>query len=57
LTKTEALWSARAIGLPKFGISLADAKTNWVDEFQDRGYLVTSKIVWSTMINKTLIKI
>jgi len=56
LAKTEALWSTRAIGLPKFGISLADAKTNWVDEFEDRDYLVILNIHWSTMVNKTLIK-
>ena len=31
--KTEAVWSARAIGPPKFEIALTDIKIKWVDEF------------------------
>jgi len=31
--KTEAIWSARAIGPPKFDISLADTKIKWVNEY------------------------
>jgi len=57
LTKTEGMWSARAIGPPKFDISLADTKIKRVSEYKYLGYWVIPKIGWSSMINKTLIQI
>jgi hypothetical protein len=45
--KTEALFTARAIGHPKFDIhfnSGSKEKINWVAEFKYLGYLISSKI-------------
>ena len=55
-SKTEALWSARAIGPPKFEISLTDIKIKWINEFKYLGYWMTSKFGWGKMIKKFLIK-
>ena len=57
LSKTVALWSARAIGPPKFDISLSGNKIIWVNEFKYLGYWITPKLGWSTMIRESLIKI
>ena len=56
-SKTEALWSARAIGPPKFESSLANIKIKWIDEFKYLGYWITLKLGWSNMITKFTTKI
>ncbi len=58
--KTEAIYSARAIGCPKFEIFLDVNKTkriNWVYEFKYLGYWISTKIEWSKMIKNTMTKI
>ncbi len=53
--KTEATYSARAIGSPKFEFFLGVDKTkriNWVNEFKYLGYWISPKIRWSKMIKK-----
>ena len=37
-SKTEAVWSARAMGSPKIEISSADNKIQWVKEIKYLGY-------------------
>lgn len=58
--KTEALFSARAIGLPKFEISFDSAnekKICWTNEFKYLGYWITPKLGWGLMIKKMMMKI
>ncbi|CAF1525178.1 unnamed protein product [Rotaria magnacalcarata] len=58
-TKTVALFSARAIGLPKFDINFDsnnEEKISWVNEFKYLGYWVTPKMGWGTMLKKTMTK-
>ncbi len=52
--KIKALYSVRAIGLPKFDIFLDDKekKINWIDEFKYLGYWISPKIGGDTMIKK-----
>lgn len=71
-TKTEALWSARAIGNAKFEIKCGDGKESdkeslgkmsgeitvrWVKEYKYLGYWITPKLGFSNMIHKTKLKI
>jgi hypothetical protein len=49
--KTELLWSARAIGKPRFEISMGDRKISWVNDFKYLGYLISCKLGWSKMIS------
>ena len=54
-SKTEALFSARVIGLPKFDtfFDLTKAKKiKWVEEFKYLGCWITPKIGWGFMIKK-----
>ncbi|CAF1271006.1 unnamed protein product, partial [Didymodactylos carnosus] len=44
LSKTEALWSSRAIGAPKCYISVGDVNINWANVFKYLGYFITSKL-------------
>jgi hypothetical protein len=55
--KTEGVWSARAIGPPKFDISTGDNKIQWTSEFKYLGYWVTPKLGFGTLINKSILKI
>jgi hypothetical protein len=57
LSKTEDLWSARAVGPPKFEIAAGDSKKRWVKEFKYLGYWFTPKLGFGTLINKSLLKI
>ena len=43
-SKTEAVWSARAIGPPKFEVTLVDIKIKWVDEFKYLRYRITPNL-------------
>ncbi|CAF2020372.1 unnamed protein product [Rotaria magnacalcarata] len=56
-TKTEALWSARAIGRPKFEISYGGNKISWSNEFKYLGYWITPKLGFGTLIKKSMTKI
>ncbi|CAF1265947.1 unnamed protein product [Adineta ricciae] len=52
-SKTEALFSARAIGKPKFFISFGDAGNDmicWKEEYKYLGYIVSSKLGWGKLI-------
>ena len=55
--KTVGLWSARAIGSPKFEISTGDNKIRWIKEFEYLGYWLTPKPSFGTLINKSTPKI
>ncbi|CAF1507255.1 unnamed protein product, partial [Rotaria magnacalcarata] len=51
--KTQALFTARAIGHPKFDIhfnSASKEKINWVPEYKYLGYLISSKLGWDTFL-------
>ena len=56
-SKTVGLWSARAIGSPKFEISAGDNQIRWVKEFKYLGYWVTPKLGFGTLISKSILKI
>ena len=56
-SKTEGLWSARAIGHPKFEIPAGQNKTKWVKEFKYLGYWITPKLGFGTMISRCYLKI
>ena len=56
-SRTEAVWSARAIEPSKFEISYADNKTQWVKEFKYSGYWITPKLGFGTLIKKTMLKV
>jgi hypothetical protein len=49
--KTEALWTARAIGNPKFDIHMGDHKIAWVKDFRYLGYHLSCKLGWNKMIS------
>jgi hypothetical protein len=55
--KTEGLWSARAIGSPKFDICTGDNKLQWVNKFKYLGYWITPKLGFGTFIDKSMLKI
>ncbi|CAF3569362.1 unnamed protein product [Rotaria socialis] len=55
--KTVGLWSARAIGTPKFDLYMSEKNIQWTREFKYLGYWITPKLGWNTMINKTKLKI
>ncbi|CAF4483837.1 unnamed protein product, partial [Rotaria magnacalcarata] len=51
--KTQALFTARAIGHPKFDIhfnSGSKEKINWVPEYKYLGYLISSKLGWDKFL-------
>lgn len=56
-SKTQGLWSGRAIGPPKFEIPAGDNKIRWVNEFKYLGYWITPILSFGTLINKILLKI
>jgi hypothetical protein len=55
--KTEGLWSARAIGSPKFDIYAGDNKIQWVNNFKYLGYWISPKLRFRTFIYKSMLKI
>ena len=58
--KTEALWSARAWGMhegPKFNLKCGGHPIKWCTSFKYLGYWISSKLGWSTMISKSVLKI
>ncbi|CAF4659601.1 unnamed protein product, partial [Didymodactylos carnosus] len=56
-SKTEGIWSARAIGSAPFEIESGDNKINWIKEFKYLGYWISSKLGWGNMIKKSMLKI
>jgi hypothetical protein len=59
-TKTEAMFSARAIGNPSFNIKfegINGEKINWKSEYKYLGYIISSKIGWSKLIKQTELKV
>ena len=56
-SKTEAVWSATAIGSSKIEISSVDNKIQWVKEFKYLGYWITPKIGFGMLIKKTMLKV
>ena len=56
--KTEAMFSARAVGYPNPMPRLicGDHKIEWVSPFKYLGYWLTTKLGWGNMIGKTRIK-
>ena len=54
------MFSARAIGSPKFNIHLNDSyKTmiNWVPDFKYLGYVISSKLDWGKFLKSTMLKV
>ena len=49
--KTEWIWTARAIGGPKFEICMGGNKIELVRSFRYLGYHISSKLGWSKMIS------
>ncbi len=55
--KTVWMWSARAVGNPKFEICMGENKIERVNEFRYLGYLFTSKLSWASMIKQHKYKV
>jgi hypothetical protein len=58
--KTEALFSARAIGSPKFIVAFDSAgndQISWVKEYKYLGYIISSKLGWSKLIKSVECKV
>ncbi|CAF2948356.1 unnamed protein product [Rotaria sp. Silwood2] len=58
--KTQALFTARAIGHPKFDIhfnSGSKEKINWVPEYKYLGYLISSKLGWDKFLKFIMNKV
>jgi hypothetical protein len=55
--KTELMWTARAIGKPRFDIFMGEHKISWVNNFRYLGYFVSCKMGWSKMISSSKSKI
>lgn len=56
-SKTEALWSSRAIGAPSFDVVHHDISIRWTKSFKYLGYWICPKLGWSKMIHCTKVKI
>ena len=60
LSKTEAMFSARAIGHPNFDIHFSygiNESIKWVSEHNYLGYLISSKLGWGKFLKLMMIKI
>ncbi|CAF1186080.1 unnamed protein product [Adineta ricciae] len=55
--KTQAIFSARAVGNPKFNLSCGEHPIIWVKQFKYLGYVVTPKIGFGPLIEKCTLKI
>ncbi|CAF3321965.1 unnamed protein product [Rotaria socialis] len=55
--KTQALFSARAIGYPDIALKCGNNKIEWVKEIKYLGYVFTPKLGFSAMIQKTMLKV
>jgi hypothetical protein len=58
--KTEAVFSARAIGFPKFDIHFnygMKEKIKWVPEYKYLGYLISSKLGWGKFLKYMMAKV
>jgi hypothetical protein len=54
--KTEALFSARAIGSPKFNIKFdceGEEMINWTQDYKYLGYIISSRLGWGKLIKIT----
>ena len=58
-SKTQAMWSARAIGYPNPMpvLKCGDNVIAWTKQYKYLGYWITTKLGWSTMINAAAAKI
>ena len=60
LNKTDAMFSARAIGHPKFVINFTHGTKEiikWVPEYKYLGYLISSKLGWGKFLKCMMLKI
>ena len=55
--KTEWLWTARAVGKPKFEVVMGENKLQLVNSYRYLGYHVSSRLGWSKMISVYKLKI
>ena len=55
-SKTEAAWSARAIGSPQIEISSSNHKIQWIKEFKYLGYRITPKLGFGVLLKRTTLK-
>ena len=57
--KTETLFSARAVGGPKFEVSYAHGgeKIRWVSQFKYLGYLISPKMGWGILLKDMMLKV
>jgi hypothetical protein len=56
-SKTEAMWSARAILNPKIEIKCGNENIEWTKSYKYLGYWISQKLGWGLMIKKTTQKI
>ena len=56
-SKTEALWSARTTRSPQTEISSGNYKIQWVKEFKHLGYWITTKLGFSTLLRRTMLRV
>jgi hypothetical protein len=60
INKTEAVYSARAVGLPKFDIHFIHGKKekiSWVPEYKYLGYIISSKLGWGKLLKCMMSKV
>jgi hypothetical protein len=55
--KTQAIFSSRAVGLPKFNLRCGEQPISWTKQFKYLGYYVTPKIGFGLLIEKSMLKI
>jgi hypothetical protein len=58
--KTEAIYSARAVGHPKFNIKFEgwnEIQINWKSDYKYLGYVISSKLGWGKLIKQTEAKV
>ena len=59
-TKTEAMFSARAVGYPKFNIKFNDDDNdliNWKSEYKYLGYIISTRVGWGKLIKNLECKV
>ena len=57
ISKTEGMWSARAVGSAPFELAGGSMNLSWVKNFKYLGYWIGPKLGWGTMIKRTSVKI
>jgi len=58
-SKTQAMWSARAVGYPNPMpiLKCGGQEIKWVNSYKYLGYMITTKLGWGAVIGRTLMKV